>query len=92
VDAPTAPRTAPASRPFAPDALRLLAEARLESTYRVFERASDTARELGHAQVEVAHLLVGIMREGVGAQVLRQNGLTAEAAYDRARATPRASP
>ena len=159
MDAPTASRTPPASRPFAPDALRLLAEARQESdrlrnefigiehlvlamarhprpaaasilaacgvdphrvqqsfaellgsgdatvppnvalpyttrTQRVFELASDTAGELGHAQVEVVDLLVGIMREGmgVGAQVLRQNGLTAEAAYDGARATPRSSP
>ncbi|MDR0906732.1 MAG: ATP-dependent Clp protease ATP-binding subunit [Oscillospiraceae bacterium] len=47
---------------------------------RVFEFARQSAAELGHGYVGSEHILYGIAREGsgVGAKVLRENGLDAE--------------
>jgi ATP-dependent Clp protease ATP-binding subunit ClpC len=49
--------------------------------------AAESARELGHTHTGVAHRLVGLMRErmNIGAQVLAEEGLTMERAYDYAR-------
>jgi ATP-dependent Clp protease ATP-binding subunit ClpC len=49
--------------------------------------AAESARQLGHTHLGVAHLLVGLMRErmNIGAQVLADEGLTVERAYDYAR-------
>ena len=56
-------------------------------TKRAFSLAADAARELGHADIGVAHLLVGLMRErmNIGAQVLADYGLTEEGALEHAR-------
>src|SRR5262249_41073816 len=49
--------------------------------------AAESARELGHARVGVPHILVGLMRErlGIAAQVLTDEGLAEERAYEFAR-------
>ena len=56
-------------------------------TNKAFSLAADAARELGHAQIGVPHLLVGLMREraNVAAQVLTDSGLTVERAFEFAR-------
>ena len=56
-------------------------------TKRSFALAAESARELGHTRVDVAHVLVGLLRErsNIGAQVLTGEGLTVERAYDYAR-------
>jgi ATP-dependent Clp protease ATP-binding subunit ClpA len=56
-------------------------------TKRAFSLAAETARELAHAQIGVADLLVGLMRErmNIGAQVLADQGLTEKRAYAYAR-------
>ncbi len=45
------------------------------------------AHELGHSRIDVPHLLVGLMRErlNIGAQVLADQGLTEERAFEFAR-------
>ncbi len=49
---------------------------------KVLEFAMSEARELHHAYVGTEHLLLGVLREekGIGAQVLREAGVTVEAA------------
>jgi ATP-dependent Clp protease ATP-binding subunit ClpC len=49
--------------------------------------AAESAHQLGHTQVSVGHVLVGLMRErmNIGAQVLADQGLTAERVCDYAR-------
>src|SRR5436309_4340973 len=49
---------------------------------KVLEFAMSEARELHHAYVGTEHLLLGVLREekGIGAQVLRDAGVTLEAA------------
>ncbi len=56
-------------------------------TKRALSLAAESARALGHTQVGPAHVLVGLLREGlnIGAQVLAHEGLTAEQAYEFAR-------
>ena len=56
-------------------------------TQRAFALAAESARELGHAQIGVPHVVVGLLRErmNIGALVLADQGLTAERAYDYAR-------
>jgi len=56
-------------------------------TKQAFSFAAESARELGHAEVDVSHLLVGLLRErmNIGAQVLADSGLTEERAYEYAR-------
>jgi ATP-dependent Clp protease ATP-binding subunit ClpC len=56
-------------------------------TQQAFSFAAAVAHELGHARIEVPHLLVGLMRErlNIGAQVLADQGLTEERALDFAR-------
>ena len=56
-------------------------------TKHAFALAAETAHELGHADVGVPHVLVGLLRErlNIGAQVLADQGLTAERAYEYAR-------
>jgi len=49
--------------------------------------AAESARQLGHSQIGVAHIVVGLMRErlNIGAQVLASEGLTVEHACAYAR-------
>jgi len=49
-------------------------------TKQVFVYAEDAARELGRSQVDVGHVVYGIMREqrGIAAQVLQDAGVTVE--------------
>jgi ATP-dependent Clp protease ATP-binding subunit ClpC len=49
-------------------------------TKTVFAYADESARALGQSRVDVGHVLYGLMREGknIGAQVLHDQGLTAE--------------
>jgi len=56
-------------------------------TKEAFSLAAAAARELGHSEVAVPHLLVGLMREekNIAAQVLTDSGLTAERAFEFAR-------
>jgi ATP-dependent Clp protease ATP-binding subunit ClpC len=56
-------------------------------TKQAFSFAAGVAQELGHAHIEVPHLLVGLMRErlNIGAQVLADQGLTEERALEFAR-------
>ena len=56
-------------------------------TMQAFALAAETARDLGRADIDVPHLLVGLIRErlNIGAQVLAEEGLTAERAYEYAR-------
>src|SRR5215467_3483328 len=56
-------------------------------TKQAFSFAAGVAQELGHARIEVPHLLVGLMRErlNIGAQVLADQGLTEERAFELAR-------
>lgn len=56
-------------------------------TKKAFALAAETARELGHQDVDVPDVLVGLLRErlNIGAQVLADHGLTFERAYDYAR-------
>ena len=56
-------------------------------TKQSFSFAAAAARELGHSRIEVPHLLVGFMREGrnIAAQVLADQGLTEERAFEFAR-------
>lgn len=56
-------------------------------TKHAFSLAAESAHELGHRHIGVAHLLVGLMRErlNIGAQVLADRGLTEERAYEYAR-------
>jgi ATP-dependent Clp protease ATP-binding subunit ClpC len=56
-------------------------------TKHAFALAAETAHDLGHAAVDVPHVLVGLLRErlNIGAQVLADQGLTAERAYEYAR-------
>jgi ATP-dependent Clp protease ATP-binding subunit ClpC len=56
-------------------------------TKQAFSLAAAAAHELGHAEIGVPHLLVGLMREqkNIGAQVLADSGLTAERAFEFAR-------
>jgi ATP-dependent Clp protease ATP-binding subunit ClpA len=56
-------------------------------TKQAFSYAAATAHELGHSQISVPDLLVGIMRErkNIGAQVLAAHGLTEERALQFAR-------
>src|SRR5215831_12867335 len=71
----SAPTSADIERPFT------------SRTKQTFSFAAAVARELGHARIEVPHLLVGLMRErkGIGAQVLADQGLTEERALEFAR-------
>jgi ATP-dependent Clp protease ATP-binding subunit ClpC len=56
-------------------------------THKVFSFAVASARTLGHRQVGLEHLLVGLLQErlNIGAQALAQCGLTLERAADQAR-------
>ena len=56
-------------------------------TKQAFSLAAAAAHELGHSRIDVPHLLVGLMREGlnIGAQVLADQGLTEERALEFAR-------
>jgi ATP-dependent Clp protease ATP-binding subunit ClpC len=56
-------------------------------TKRSFALAAESARELGHTRVDIAHVLVGLLRErsNIGAQVLTGEGLTVERADEYAR-------
>ena len=56
-------------------------------TQKTFSFAAESALALGHARVDVEHLVVGLMRErvGIGAQALAQHGLTLERAVEHAR-------
>ena len=56
-------------------------------TKQTFSLAAESARELGHTHVGVSHVLVGLMRErmNIGAQVLRDEGLAEDRAYEFAR-------
>jgi ATP-dependent Clp protease ATP-binding subunit ClpC len=58
-------------------------------TKQAFVLAGSAAQELGHSQIGVPHLLVGLMRErkGIAAQVLADQGLTEERAFELARDT-----
>jgi ATP-dependent Clp protease ATP-binding subunit ClpC len=55
-------------------------------TKRAFSLAAESAHQLGHTHIGVAHLLVGLLRErlNIGAQVLAHAGLTEERAYEYA--------
>ena len=57
-------------------------------TQTAISLAGEAAQQLGHADIGVAELLVGLMRErmNIAAQVLTDQGLTAERAYEYARA------
>ena len=56
-------------------------------TKEAFSLAAAAAHELGHSRIDVPHLLVGLMREGlnIGAQALADQGLTEERAFEFAR-------
>jgi len=56
-------------------------------TRQAFFLAATAARELGHSQIGVPHLLVGLMRErmNIAAQVLADQGLTEARAFEFAR-------
>lgn len=56
-------------------------------TKQAFSLAAAAAHELGHSRIDVPHLLVGLMRErlNIGAQVLADQGLTEERAFEFAR-------
>lgn len=56
-------------------------------TKRAFALAAATARDLSHTDIDVPHVLVGLLRErlNIGAQVLADQGLTLERAYEYAR-------
>jgi ATP-dependent Clp protease ATP-binding subunit ClpC len=56
-------------------------------TKQVFVFAEEAARELGQSHVDVGHVVYGIMREqrGIAAQVLHDQGLTAELVEDKIR-------
>jgi ATP-dependent Clp protease ATP-binding subunit ClpC len=60
-------------------------------TKRVFELAAASVREIGHSQIDVPHVLVGMMRErlSIGAQVLADQGLTVERAREYAQQSAR---
>ncbi len=49
-----------------------------ERAGQAIRKAQETAAALGHSYVGTEHLLLGILREeeGLGARVLRQNGIT----------------
>ena len=51
-------------------------------TKKAFSLAAESAREAGHGNIGVEHLLVGLLRErgNIGAEVLQQCGLTEEQA------------
>jgi ATP-dependent Clp protease ATP-binding subunit ClpC len=55
-------------------------------TKNVFSFAEVSAHKLGHSQIDVADLLVGLMKErvNIGAQVLADQGLTLEQALELA--------
>lgn len=56
-------------------------------TKTALELAAESARRMGESHVGVAHVLVGLMRErmNIAAQILAQQGLTAERAEEHAR-------
>jgi len=58
-------------------------------TKQAFSLAATAARELGHSHIGVPHLIVGLMRErvNIGAQVLADQGLTEQRAFELARET-----
>ena len=58
-------------------------------TKQAFLLAAAAARELGHSRIGVPHLLVGLMRErmNIAAQVLADQGLTEQRAFELARET-----
>jgi ATP-dependent Clp protease ATP-binding subunit ClpC len=58
-------------------------------TRQAFFLAATAARELGHSHIGVPHLLVGLMRErmNIGAQILADQGLTEQRAFELARDT-----
>lgn len=60
-------------------------------TKRVFDIAAETAKALGRSDIDVEEFLVGLMRErvNIAAQVLADQGLTAERAYAHARENER---
>ena len=57
-------------------------------TKKVFVYAEEAARELGRSQVDLGHVVYGIMREqhGIAAQVLHDQGLTVELVENKIRA------
>jgi len=58
-------------------------------TKQAFFLAATAAWELGHSHIGVPHLLVGLMRErmNIGAQMLADQGLTEQRAFELARDT-----
>ena len=56
-------------------------------TKRAFSLAAESAHQLGHTHIGVADLLVGLLRErvNIGAQILADQGLTVERAFEFAR-------